>query len=52
MIIDSHTRVFQVENRLSLALVREGVGEKVIVCVRYLLCIFRIVMGQTALRKG
>lgn len=29
MIIDSHTGVFQVENRLSLAFVREGIGKKV-----------------------
>ena len=29
MVIDSHTGVFQAENRLSLALLREGVREKV-----------------------
>lgn len=29
MAIDSHTGVFQVENGLSLALLREGIGEKV-----------------------
>lgn len=29
MVIDSHTRVFQVENGLSLALLREEVGGKV-----------------------
>ena len=49
IVIDSRTGVFQVENRLSLALLKEGVGEKVkLLCVRYLLGIFSMVVGQTA----
>lgn len=37
MVIDSPTGVFQVENGLSFALLRDRVGGKVVICVRYLL---------------
>lgn len=52
MVIDSPTGVFQVENGLSFALLRDRVGEKVVVCVRYLLLMFRMAVGQTMWRKG
>lgn len=52
MVIDSCTGVFQVENGLSFALLRDRVEEKVVVCVSYLLLMLRMAVGQTMGRKG
>jgi len=47
MVIDSHTGVFQVENGLSFALLRDSVEDKVVIGVRYLLLTLRMAVGQT-----
>lgn len=51
MVIDSPTGVFQAENGLSFALLRDKLGEKV-VCVRYLLLMFRMAVGQCGERDS
>jgi len=46
MVIDSRT-VFQLENGLSFALLRDRVEDKVVIGVRYLLLTLRMAVGQT-----
>lgn len=47
MVSDSCAGVFQVENGLSFALLRDRVEEKVVICVRYLLLMLRMAEEQT-----